>query len=759
MEEGFHPQRNRVMESLFSLGNGHMGVRGHFEEDYSGDTLPVTYLGGLYYPESVPAPHSKIGLPSKVMRVPHGANTLGIHVELDGETLDLAHCTLRSFRRTLSLREGVSERRFRARLHSGKEIEVQIRRFCSMADKELAVVHYALVPLNFSGTLTLTPYIDLNLANDRSHGDNFPWVEVATQVRRTHAYLVAETRSTEFQVCFGMKFTIERGGEVIDFNSYRITREKYVACSVDLSCHEGEEIALCKYTANLSSLHHPKEGLLERCKRRVKQAAKRGSEALLDAHRAAWAAVWEACDLVVEDDVPLQQGLRFNLFHLFQAYSGDDPRISLSPRGFTGKCYGGGTSWSTDIFGLPFFLSAADAAPARNLLEFRYRQLPQAIENARRLGFEKGAALYPMVTINGEESSTAWEVALEGVHRNGAVAYALFHYVQYTGDRSFLLEAGLEMLIGIARFWAQRVHYSEKSERYVLHGVTGPNEFENNVNNNWYTNYLLRWCLRYAIEVWRWAREADPEGFRQLAERIRFYEYTETKQWQQIIDRLYLPGDSEEGILPQQDGFLDKPLEPVSRLSPDIRPLRQHWSWDRILRSAYVQRADVLQGLFLFADHFEEGTLRRNFEFYEPLTVHESSLSPASHAILAARLGKLDLAYAYLLHSARLDLDDRYHDTADGCHVTSMAGTWLAMTYGLAGFRVREGLPSFDPVIPRHWNGYRMQFQFREWSLRVEVKQGTIRVKNGADQPLDVYLLGQKHRVAGGGTVKTPFIN
>jgi len=757
VEEGFHPSQNRVVESLFSLGNGHMGFRGYFEETYSGDSLRGQYIGGIYYPEPVRLSHPRKGLPASTMRRPIAADTLGIHVEFDGEALDLAHCKLKAFRRLLHLREGYLERRFRARLQSGKEVRVQVRRFCSMADPEIAVVRYAILPLNFSGTLTLTPYIDLNAANDNTKGNSYPWVEVETQVRRTHAYLVAETRETEFQVCAGMKFALERGGTPLDLNAYRITREKYVACSIDLSCREEEEIVLYKYVANLSSLHHPKEGLLERCKRHVKGIAKQGYEVLFKAHRAAWAERWAAADIVVDGDAAVQQGLRFQLFHLFQAYRGDDPRLELSPKAYTGEGYGAGAYWSAELFGLPFYMAAAGAGVARTLLEYRYRQLPAAIANAQKLGFGQGAALFPMVTINGEESCIDWELALESLHRNGAIAYAIFYYVTHSGDRSFLLEMGLELLIAICRFWAQRVHFSEKKARYVLHGVTGPNEFENNVNNNWYTNYLMSWCLRYTMEVWRRARESHPAALEELAGRIRFYEYTETRQWQKIVDALYLPADPDREIFLQQDGFLDKLLEPASQLPQEERPLKRHWSWDRILRSAYLQRADVLQGFFLFPGHFDEACLRRNYEFYEPLTVHESALSPPIHAVLAARLGKLDEAYTYLRQSVRLDLENLDGDTAEGCHVTSMGGAWQVFACGLAGYRIVDERPAFDPVLPHHWKSYRLTLRFRSWQLRFAVDRKGMELTNHSKTPLAVTLQGKVHQVSGGGKVNISF--
>ena len=743
IEEGFHPEKNRVSESLFSLGNGRMGVRGNFEETYSGDTLPGSYIGGIYYPEPIKAGAHPVGLPRYYTKMPNAANWIGVHVEIDGEELDLAVSEVQEFRRILHMKEGWLERFCRVRMHSGKELEIHAKRFCSMAEDELGVVYYKITPLNFSGTLTLTPSIDLNVRNEEAEVEERFWVEVETQVRRTHAHIVAETRKTEFQVCTSMKLQIFQGGEERNFNSYRIHREKFVACSVDLPCKEEQATVLVKYAANLSSLNHPKDGLLERAKQLVKQSYKQGFDQLFEAHRQIWAEKWEACDIEIEGDLAAQQGIRFNLFHLLQAYTGKEERLSIPPKGFTGERYGGCIFWSAEGFGLPFFLHTHDPSVSRQLLLYRYRQLPEAINNAEMLGFGEGAALFPLITINGEECSPDWEFALEEIHRNGIIAYAISDYVRYTGDKDYLIDYGLETLIAIARFWAQRVHWSEQIRRYVIHGVTGPNEYENNVNNNWYTNYLAAWCLKYAIDVWQYVREEAPDKFRALSERIKFYEYTETNHWKEIIQQMYFPSREDSDIIPQQDGFFEKALNAVDTLDPEQRPLYRYWSWDRILRSAYVKRADVLQGLCLFEDRFERAILRRNYDFYAPLTVHESSLSAPVYAVVAARSGYNDEAYSFFMHSARLDLEDRNEDTARGCHVTGMAGTWIALIRGMAGLRTQGGRLSINPFVPEKWDAYRFRIQYRGCPLEVRIGRQEIQILNDGEKTIELLINGE----------------
>jgi beta-phosphoglucomutase len=275
------------------------------------------------------------------------------------------------------------------------------------------------------------------------------------------------------------------------------------------------------------------------------------------------------------------------------------------------------------------------------------------------------------------------------------------------------LSDGFDVLVGIARFWADRVHYSKRNDKYMIHGVTGPNEYENNINNNWYTNYLAKWCLTYTVEV---AKKVSTEKTSLLEISL-----DELSNWQDIIAKLYLPEDKDLGIFIQHDGFLDKDLTPVAKLDPANLPLNQNWSWDKILRSAYIKQADVLQGIYYFMDQFTEEEKKRNYDFYEPLTVHESSLSPSVHAILAADLHEESKAVEMYARTARLDLDNYNNDTEDGLHITSMTGSWLSIIQGFAGLRVREGRLYFSPFVPKDWEGYSFHINFRGRLIKLNV--------------------------------------
>ncbi len=740
IEEGFDPELNKISESIFSLGNGRMGKRANFEETYTGESLQGNYVAGVYYPDKTRVGWWKNGYPEYFAKVLNAANWIGIDIRIGDELLDLNTCEVKEFSRVLHMKEGYLERSFVAELKNGKQVKVNARRFCSIADDETGAICYSVTPLNFDDLFTITPYIDGDVKNQDSNYDEKFWDETGKEFDKEGAYLVMRTKKTGFEVCTGMVFGIEYEGGKREFPSQTISKTKYAGHGVQVQAVQGSEITVCKYAANLSSENYPSENLIGECRAMLARISSKGFEIMLREQAEAWALKWRESDIVIEGDAAAQQGIRFNIFQLNQTYTGEDARLNIGPKGFTGEKYGGSTYWDTEAYCLPFYLATAPPEVTRNLLIYRYKHLEKAIENARKLGFKGGAALYPMVTMNGEECHNEWEITFEEIHRNGAIAYAIFNYIRYTGDKEYLSEFGLEVLIGIARFWRQRVNWSAARNRYVMLGVTGPNEYENNVNNNWYTNSIACWCLEYAIEALEYVQSSSPEKYALIEKKTNFDRAGESAGWKHIIENMYFPESKELGVFLQQDGYLDKDQTLVEDLDPAERPLNQKWSWDRILRSVYIKQADVLQGLYFFEDRYDEAVIRRNFDFYEPRTVHESSLSPCVHAILAAKLGDEQRAYEFYLRTSRLDLDDYNNDTEDGLHITSMAGTWMSVVEGFAGMRVRNDQLHFKPFLPGKWESFSFNIFFRGVILNVRIDRDGVCLGNRSDKPLTVYV-------------------
>ncbi|MGY3054173.1 maltose phosphorylase [Pedobacter sp. UYEF25] len=739
IEKGFDPLLNKISESIFSIGNGRMGQRANFEESYSGETLQGNYLAGIYYPDKTRVGWWKNGYPEYFAKVLNAATWIDIEVKIGEEILDLAKVKVADFTRVLNMKHGILERSFTATFESGKSIKIKSTRFCSIANDELSALTYSITPLNFDGEITLMPFLNGDVKNQDSNYDEKFWDFIGDELSDEESYLTLATKKTDFHACTGTFMSVSKNNKVLTPDVQQIRREKFVGQVFTLAVKANEEIVLTKLAANVTSENHPKVELLAACKKVIALAREAGFEALRKVQANAWENKWQQSDIVIDGDVSAQQAIRFNIFQLFQTYTGKDDRLNIGPKGFTGEKYGGSTYWDTEAYCVPFYLATANQQVSKNLLIYRYNQLDKAIENAEKLGFDKGAALFPMVTINGEECHNEWEITFEEIHRNGAISYAIFNYIRYTGDENYLVDYGLEVLIAVARFWKQRVNWSEDKNQFVMLGVTGPNEYENNVNNNWYTSTMATWCLKYAIEAIDIVNRLDEERCVTVLQRINF-DHTEIADWTSIIDKMYYPTDAEKGIFLQQDGYLDKEQVLVKDLPGKDRPINQKWSWDRILRSCFIKQADVLQGMYFFEDDYDIETLRRNFDFYEARTVHESSLSPCVHSILAAKLNDEARAYEFYLRTARLDLDDYNNDTEDGLHITSMAGTWMSIVEGFAGMRVRDGKLYFNPFLPSKWKRFSFTIGFRGAILKVNISPDQMAVCNSGKSAANIVM-------------------
>ncbi len=744
IEDKFDPHLNPNSESLFSIGNGRMGQRANFPEKYSGESLSGSYIGGVYYPDKTRVGWWKNGYPEYFAKVLNSVNWIGIKLQIDGEEIDLAKVKFKSFYRELDMKEGILSRICSFKSSGGALITIETERFYSLENKDHCYLSY-IIHTDKKIDIKISPYLDFNVTNSDSNYDEVFWKDFDQEISKKCSWTKATTKKTDFEVCASMITEVDINGQKLEYKG----KEKSAKVSHKYShkLQPGQTLNLTKYVAIVSSFYYEKNELIDIAKAEVKKSQLLGIERAREKQVEAWQAHWDNCDTTIEGDVAAQQGIRFNIFQLMQTYSGDDARLNIGPKGFTGEKYGGSTYWDTEAYCLPFYMSTAPQDVARNLLVYRHNHLQKAIENAALLGFSNGAALYPMVTMNGEECHNEWEITFEEIHRNGAIAYAIYDYINYTDDKKYLAEYGLDVLIGISRFWAQRVHFSPAAQQYMIHGVTGPNEYENNVNNNWYTNYIASWCMDYTRQCLDHVREAHPDRYAEIINTVDL-EPAEIQKWKDISEQMYYPEDEERGIFLQQDGFLDKEDLTIADLRPEDRPINQNWSWDRILRSPYIKQADVLQGLYFFEDHFSEETLERNFDYYEPKTVHESSLSPCVHSILAAKLGKEEKAYEMYLRTARLDLDDYNNDTEDGCHITSMAGTWLSIVKGFAGMRAKDGQLSFSPFIPQQWESYSFNIIHQGQKINIAVRQDGTTITNNSDTPITLTSDEQTHTIA-----------
>ncbi|MBI9066791.1 MAG: glycoside hydrolase family 65 protein [Salinivirgaceae bacterium] len=746
IEEEFNKDNVTSSESIFSIGNGRMGQRANFEEKYSGDSLQGSYIAGVYYPDKTKVGWWKNGYPEYFAKVLNAANWIGININVNGEDLDLAKVTVKDFKRVLNMKEGTLARSFKAQLANKNKISVDTQRFLSIVDDDLGAIKYAIKAENFTGQIVITPYVDADVMNTDSNYDEKFWSEVSQSANNCEAFVSAITKKTAFAVTTAMRYEIWKNGEKLNLDPKVLTREKYAESSVTIDVKEGDEIIIYKFATNVSSFNHPEHTLHQVAKAELDKAQEKHYDKMLAEQVQAWAAKWEESDITIKGDVAAQQAIRFNIFQLNQTYTGEDERLNIGPKGFTGEKYGGSTYWDTEAYCLPFYLATADKKVARNLLIYRYKQLGKAIENATKLGFNSGSALFPMVTMNGEECHNEWEITFEEIHRNGAIAYAVYNYIRYTEDKEYLVDYGLELLMGISRFWSQRSTYSKNLEKYVILGVTGPNEYENNVDNNWYTNTLACWCLNYTLEALEYVKETNPTKYKALVSKLNFVELKEASRWKNIAENMHFPESKELGVFLQQDNYLNKEQILVKDLESKHRPINQKWSWDRILRSCFIKQADTLQGIYLFEENYDIDTIERNFDFYEQRTVHESSLSPCVHTVLAAKLDRMEQAYELYLRTSRLDLDDYNCEVHEGLHITSMAGTWMSVVQGFGGLRVYDGKLHLSPKLPKSWESYSFKVRFHGHVIHVQTFTDKIEISNQGKANVPLLVFGKEYQ-------------
>ena len=744
IEEGFDAERVKSSESLFSIGNGAMGQRANFEEKYTGETFQGSYIAGIYYPDKTKVGWWKNGYPKYFAKVLNAPNWIGIDIEINGELFDLNSCTeVKNFRRELNMKHGVYTRTFEATLQNGTQILVNVNRFLSLDLDEIGVINYEITPLNKDAKIIYKPYIDAGVTNEDANWEEKFWEPLDVNHNNNEAFVTARTFKTHFIATTFMQNSILLNDKNLNLSPSNVESDKEkVQFTYEVAVAKGEKSSIQKLAGYTVSLNH--ENTHTGAENAIKSALAIGYNQLLQDQITAWAKIWEMSDITIDGDVKAQQGIRFNIFQLNQTYLGKDSRLNIGPKGFTGEKYGGSTYWDTEAYCIPFYMATKDQQVARNLLTYRYNQLDKAIENAKdNLGFTNGAALYPMVTMNGEECHNEWEITHEEIHRNGAIAFAIFNYHRYTGDYSYIPEKGLEVLIGIARFWHQRASFSTNKNQYMILGVTGPNEYENNVNNNFYTNYIAKWCIDYTHEQIQKVSLEYPQDHKRIVEKVKLSD-AELQEWLKVSSNMYFPFSEEHDVYLQQDGFLDKDLVQVKDLDKSQRPINQKWSWDRVLRSPYIKQADTLQGFYFFEDHFTKEQLEKHFNFYEPFTVHESSLSPCVHSIQAAKLDKMDMAYTFYLRTSRLDLDDYNKEVEEGCHITSMAGTWMSIVEGFGGMRVKNDMLHFEPKIPKEWNGYSFKINFRNQILKVSVNQNDTQFSLEGDKEISVIVNGNE---------------
>ena len=724
IEEGFGPAYSQVAESIFSLGNEYTGLRGYFEEGYSGDSLQGSYLNGVYERRMLPKSGYKGMLPFTEFMV-NTVDWVYTRIVCNGQPLDLAVSHVTDFRRVLDLRSGILSRSFVWQVDAKTALELSFERFTSMEREQF--VGQKLTIKALAGTADVTVRAGLDFTRPHvSMGDSM--FEVGSQSSTgSHARILAATKTTKQRVYAAAVFKGMEG-----------TPWEYEAGIASNCFHTvlktEESTALDRVVALLSARSDAEQASLhERIQTANAELETIGYETLKAASSSWWKKQWAVSDIEIVGDAENQQGIRFCIFQMHQTLHTAKYGAVFGAKGLTGEAYNGNTFWDSEVCCLPFYLFNNPEA-AKSFLKFRYDTLSEAKERAADLDCK--GAFYPIATISGRECCDLWQHASLQPQASTGVAYGLWNYVHQTGDTEFLYSYGAEMLVEISRMLATRGDTDPVTGKYGYYCIMGPDEFQMMVHHNAYTNFMAQKVLRFTMETLAQMEKDAPEACRKLNVTAE-----ELADWQDKADRMYIPYDEETKLFEQHMGYFHLPILDINSIPVEEFPLYSHWSYERIYRNSMIKQPDVLMFMMLYGSEFAKEQLAANFDFYEPRCIHESSLSPSIHSILACRLGRMEKAENLFGFATRMDLDNYNRNTHEGLHTTSIAGAWMNIVYGFGGLRSDANILSIAPCIPKGWEKYTFSVCVGESVLRVAVTQTEVKLEvvNGEAVKLKLY--------------------
>jgi alpha,alpha-trehalose phosphorylase len=737
IEKGFHPEFLAQLETMLALGNGYLGMRGCPEEG-GPNAENGTLINGFYETRPIVYGEEAYGFAKIGQTICNVTDSKIIKLFVDDEPFWLPDANLLRYDRRLNMKSGTLDREILWETPAGKQVLITSRRLVSFADRHVAAISYCVTLLNAEAFVVISSEMAAN--GPSAHID-------AADPRQTRAFSgrVLHPRSSYSKgrrvvLCHATEKSrlivtcaTETALETTCPHTYKVVHTAdFGQVAFTINARPGRPIELSKYIVYHTSPTASAEELCGRAEWTMDRVTSQGFPQLLAAQEQYMNDFWRRSDLRVRDiredrtkrtTVEIQQAIRFNLFHILQA-SARAEDVGVPAKGLTGQAYEGHYFWDTEIYVLPF-LTYTSPRIARNLLNFRYRMLGQARARARELGHR--GAMFPWRTINGEEASAYYAAGTAQYHINADIMYALRKYVQATGDEQFLRDCGAEMLVETARLWLDLGFYSDaKGGKFCINAVTGPDEYNTVVNNNAYTNLMTRENLRYAAQTVESLRATEPDAYNALVRKTAL-EPSELGSWLRAAENMYVPYDERLKIIPQDDNFLDREPWDFRNTPPDHYPLLLFYHPLNIYRKQVIKQADVVLAMFLLGDTFPVEAKKRNFDFYDPLTTGDSSLSSCVEAIIAAQIGDMEKAIRYGMAALLMDLADVGGNVKDGCHIASMGGTWMMLSYGFGGMKDDDGRLSFWPRRAPQDNAIlRFPVTYRGQMLEVEIGVETV---------------------------------
>ncbi|MCF8001447.1 MAG: glycoside hydrolase family 65 protein [Halanaerobiales bacterium] len=745
-ESEFKTENQAKFETIFSLGNGYMGARASLEEKTPGETRGF-YLAGIFDK-----------YPGEVTEMPNLPDWIQTDIYINGEKFNIYEGKVHQYSRYLNLKEGTLIRDFIWENNKGEMIRFNFERIISMANLHTAIAKVNIQPINFSGKIEIVSGINGRVSNSGTQHLK----EGVKRLIEDDIVYIPETQKSKVKLFFSLGHNVIVNDNNSNIEKDFIAGRRILKRTFKFDFQKNDNIEIYKYLSVYSSRDKDIDGNLEtKTLNNLKKIKDKGYNILKKEHIDKWSSIWNDIDIKISGSDYDQLAIRFALFHLVQMTPDHDARISIAAKGLSGEGYKGHVFWDTEIFILPFYIYNYPKI-ARSLLKYRYNTLDGARKKAKDNGY-KGAMFawesaktgeettpkYGAVDILTGEEIRIWSGELEQ-HITVDIQYAIDQYFKVTDDFDFMKNYGFEIFFESTRFWSSRLEYNEEKDYFEINNVMGPDEYKEHVDNNAFINYMVYWQFEKALKYIRNLKEENPTYYKKLKDKINLNE-KEIQKWKSKKEKIYLPQPNKENIISQYEGYQELPEIDLKKYkNGDVGEIFNEFGWEEIINSKVTKQADVVMLTYLLEDNFDPEIIKDNYDFYEPLTLHDSSLSPAIHAAVGSRLGNAEEAYNLFQRAARIDLGENMKSSDEGLHSASLGGLWQAIVFGFAGLEFKNQKIYLNPHLPNRWNMVSFKIKIRANEYQITITKEKICIKEIKTKDKISFVLNGKEQQING---------
>lgn len=745
------PENSGKWETIFSLGNGYMGLRAATEEGSYGEVRGC-YIAGLFDK-----------FPGEVTELPNIPDWTNIGIKLDGETFSLCRGEILSYQRQLNMRDGEVVRNIEWMSPAGKKTQLVFRRFVSMWDLHIAAIKIEIRPINYSGFVEILSGINGQVSNSGvqhfKEGNSRLYKDGIISI-------TSRTQESDIGLTVGVKHLFFPGDDRTAGAERVRTGRRQIFLSSMHKIIEGRTFCMEKLVM-VCSTRDPEfigkaaisdKELEKSAIEKLKEVSGMGYDKLFQNHKEEWRRIWKDADISIEGPDFDQLAIRFSIFHIHQMTPAHDERISIAAKGLSGEGYKGHVFWDTEIFLLPIHIYTSPDT-AKKLLLYRYHMLTGARKKAVENGYK--GAMYPWESADtGDEVTPKWggvdiktgkPVRIWGgeieQHITCDIVYSIWQYFEVTHDYEFMFKYALEIMLDTSRFWASRLEYNGLRDRYEITDIMGPDEYSEHVDNNAFTNYMVKWQMNKTLRFSEWIMEHETEVWTEVTSKLKF-SMDELDDWREKAEKIYFPMDKDTGFIHQYEGFTDKKMIDLSRYRGKVGAIMEDYSWEDLVHSQVLKQADVIMLLYLAGNDFSSEIKKINWDYYEPKTLHDSSLSASMHAIVAADMEDVEKGYKYFDESIRIDLGENLQSCNEGLHAASHGGNWQAVVNGFGGVRIAaDETLRINPRLPKEWKSLKYNLTWRRTLCRIDVNKTVLFLKplSPIAEPFHVEVYGKKY--------------